>query len=472
MALPSLILPLRPAISHPTLPNKVIDFRQDLDKVFFTMNNTVKNEAGEIIRFESRRMGVCVARPQYAPGQYAARFYYAKMINGRLVRFPLSPVAAEAEKLADQISAFLSSPVATLDEARRKFNPRAIERGTEYSTVGDVLAYHAARWNILEIGAATGLGYHQSLLVLLRRVEAHRKGTEFENWSGRRIGMAELQAPWLAKSTAVLTESLASDYQCLMVPPDLEDEEEIVVQKITSDTVLRNARAIFSKEAMRVYRNSTSIKLPDLNGFMTGVSLFNAKKYFELPDPAVIRKVFTAAPLLKASDFNAYRAFLVCVQAGLRKSEAAALRMEWLHGEDSPAIHIQADGVFKPKHGHGRKVFIPSWVAAEMVEIAAAGGGYFLEGKDTERTDEVFSRLNVWLRAQGVDATKPTHELRKLWFSQKTQREGVYAAAKQGGHRDVKVTQSFYADATMPDNILPFWQEPTLVALAKITKTA
>jgi integrase len=433
------------------------------------MKNPIKNAAGEIVRFITHRMGVTIARPEYAKGQFASRFYYAKMINGQLARFPLSHVPADAQRLADEIAAFLSSPTNTLDDAKRKFNPRALERKSEFSTIGDVLEYHLQHWKILEIGQNTGVGYHQSMLVLLRQVDAFRKGTEFENWSGRRKGMDELKAPWLARSTTVLTEQLASDYQRAMVPPDLEDEEEELSQKITCDSTLRCARAIFSKEALRIYRASHAIKLPDLTEFLS-VSLFNAKKYFELPDPAVIRKVFAAAPLFKASDLNAYRAFLVCVQAGLRKSEAAHLRMDWLHQEETPALHIHADGAFKPKHGHGRKVFLDPWVSAEMAEIAAPGQ-FFIEGTDTERTEEVFSRLNVWLRGLGIEANKPTHELRKLWFSQKTKREGVLAAAKQGGHKDVKITQSFYADCAMPADIIPFWQEPTLAALAH-TKTA
>jgi hypothetical protein len=438
------------------------------------MKDVTRNEAGEIIRFVTRRMGVSVARPQYGSPdgvrRYSKVFYYAKMIAGELARFPLSPNASDAEKLADQIAGFLSQPQNSLDAARRQFNPRAVARGSNYSTIGEVLEYHRENWRMLEISNNSGEDYHHSLILILRQADAYRKGTEFVSWSGMRTGKAERMAPWLEKPTTLLTEQLAIDYQRLMVTADLEDEEEIITAKISSDSNLRNARAVFSKEAMRLFRSSRTITLPDLGGFMS-VSLFHAKKYFVLPDPAVIRMLFTNAPALRAEDLNAYRAFLVCVQAGLRKTEAANLRMEWMRNEDSPALLIHQDGTFKPKHGHGRKVFLDGWVAEEMRSLAGERK-YFIDGTDTERTDEVFIRLNGWLRKQGINATKPTHELRKLWFSQKAKRDGIDAAAQQGGHRDPKITTSFYSSSLMPDNVLPFWEEPTLAALAKVAQKA
>lgn len=439
-----------------------------------SVKNPQKNEAGELIRFVTKRMEVGVARPQY-PGadgepRWAKRFYFAKMINGELARFPLSSVPADAERIADQIAAFLEDSTHTLADAKRRFNPRALARSSEFSTIGDVFEYHQDHWKVLALGKGTGADYQSAMIVMLRRVDAWRKHTEFVSWSGRRTGLDTLLAPWLETSTTALTARLAMDYQRLMVPSDLEDEEEEITQKITCDSNLRSARALFSREAMKLYKASQSIVLPDLTDFM-GVSLFNAKKYFVLLDQPIIKNLFVAAPALKADDLNAYRAFLVCIQCGLRKSEAANLRMDWMVEGDSTALLVHEDGTFKPKHGHGRKVTLDPWVAAEMRAIAAPGK-YFIDGTEGERTDAVFSRLNGWLRKNGVDTNKPTHELRKLWFSQKVKRESVLAAAQQGGHRDVKITQSFYADTQMPDNILPFWQEPTISALAKVIKTA
>lgn len=430
------------------------------------MKDEVKNEAGEVIRFRTKRMGVSVVRQQYGTSEapkWSRRFYYAKMVNGILARFPLSDDARAAETTADQLAAFLLDPTHTLSDAKKKFNPRAMERPGDFSTVGDLFEYHRAHWKMMELTERTGKGYQGNLLVILRHVDAFRKGTEFESWAGRSMGMDKLMQPWLEKPLTLLTARLATDYQRLMVPADLEDEEEEITQKITCDTNLRGAHSLFSREAMRLYKQSDTIVIPDVSDFLA-VSLYNAKKYFVLPPVAVIRNIFAAAPALKADDINAYRAFLLCVQVGMRKTEAANMRMAWLLDEDVPTVQIHADGKFKPKHGHGRKVLLDPWVGAELREIAA--GDYVLAGTPHERGDDVFDRLNAWLRKCGVSSAKPTHELRKLWFSQKVKRESLIAAAQQGGHRDVKITTSFYASSQMPDNVLPFWQEPTLAALA------
>lgn len=434
------------------------------------MTDVNENEQGEIVRGRTKKMAVTIARQQYSVKgelRYSKRFYYAKMINGTLARFPLSRDVDAAERTADQIAGFLLDPTKTLADARKKFNPRSLARPSEFSSVGDVLDYHREHWKVLELGGPTGESYHRGMTVVLRQVEAWRKGEKFESWAGRRTGLDKLRAPWLDQPLTILTGNLASDYQRLMVPPDLEDEEEEITQKITCDSNLRSAKCIFSKEAMRLYKRSDLLTLPDLTDFLS-VSLFNAKKYFVLPALGVIKTIFTEAPALKAKDTNAYRAFLVCTQAGLRKSEAANVRMAWLQEEDVPVLRIHEDGKFKPKHGHGRQVVLDPWAAQEMRDLAAPGD-YYLDGVTTERTEYVFDRLNAWLRKCGIASSKPTHELRKLWFSQKVKRTDMLTAAQQGGHRDVKITQSFYASNQMPAVVLPFWQEPTLIALGRLT---
>jgi integrase len=436
------------------------------------MDSIEKNEAGEVIAFRTKKFGVKVLRQAYTYQgtiRWASRFHYAKMVNGELARFPLSANPAESERTADQIAAYFELPESTIAEAKRRFHPKALLRSSNFSTIGELFDFHEEHRKVLELGEKTASGYRSALLVVLRQVDAWRRNAEFQTWSGRH-NIEQLIAPWLEKSLSILTARVVIDYKKLMVPSDIEDEEEELTQKISCDTNIRNARSLFSKEALKLYRQSETLAIPDLSEFLS-VGLFNAKKYFVLQPVTVIKKLFVAAPELKASDLNAYRAFLACAQIGLRKSEAASFRMEWLQEEDTPVVLVHADGKFKPKHGHGRKVCIDPWVAEELRALSA-GGKYFIDGTDTERTDTVFERLNAWLRGQGVDATKPTHELRKLWFSQKSKRHGIEAAAEQGGHRDPKITMSFYSSSLMPDNVLPFWQEPTIAALAKVIKTA
>lgn len=435
------------------------------------MQDEVKNDAGELIRFRTRKLNITVARHQYSGAggepRWTLPFYFSKMVNGELVRFPLPAEPRDAERVANQIAAFLELPTHTLADARRMFNPRALARGSAFSTIGELFEFHTEHFNVLELRGRTGPGYQGSLLYIVRAVSAWRHHREIESWNGiHGKRMAELLAPWLEKPINIVTAKMAMDFQRLMVPGDIEDEEEEITAKISCDSFLRGAKAMFSKEAMKLYAASDTLTIPDMTDFLA-VSLFNARKYFELPATSVIKAVFRDAPALKRHDLNAYRAFLLCAQVGLRKTEAANLKMEWLNDDEAPTVHIHEDGAFRPKHGHGRRVIIPPWVRDEMEDLQSASP-YFLDGRDSERTDAVFDRLNAWLRDRGITATKPTHELRKLWFSQKVKLEGLTAAAQQGGHRDPKVTTSFYADNQLPAGVIPFWQQPTVDALASM----
>ncbi|MDQ8199696.1 hypothetical protein QEH56_16155, partial [Pelagicoccus enzymogenes] len=52
--------------------------------------------------------------------------------------------------------------------------------------------------------------------------------------------------------------------------------------------------------------------------------------------------------------------------------------------------------------------------------------------------------LNRWLRENGIDRPRPTHELRKEFGSLINERYGVYEASRALRHSTVKVTESHY----------------------------
>lgn len=431
-----------------------------------------RNDAGEVVRARTNKMGVSINRQRSGTAakgfSWSKAWYFPKMVNGTLERFPLGPDLAEAVKLADEIAAFLSVPSHSLADAKKKYNPRALARQSEFSTIGELFEYHTDRLRVLEIDARTGRRYQVCLLNILRQVEADRKGTALVKLTARGKDKDVEWNRWMAKPLTVLNAKLLEDYQRLMVASagddEKADEEAIITAKVTCDSNIRNARSIFSREAMLLYSGS-DLSLPDMKKFM-GVTLFNAKKYFELLPGRVIRQLFADSLELKQTDLNAYRAFLAATQCGLRRFEVAALQMDWFEVEDAPVLKLREQGTFVPKLGHGRTVVIAPWAYEEMKSVAASPTDY-LDGTPTERTVDTFERLIDWLQKRGVTATKPMHELRKLWFSHKVKTEGVIAAQQQGGHTDPKTTSDFYTDCLLPENLLPFWQTSTAEALKK-----
>jgi integrase len=62
------------------------------------------------------------------------------------------------------------------------------------------------------------------------------------------------------------------------------------------------------------------------------------------------------------------------------------------------------------------------------------------------RADDVFSRVIKWLRAHGVTARKPLHELRKELGALVTAEHGIYAASRVMRHSTVATTAAHYTD--------------------------
>jgi integrase len=62
------------------------------------------------------------------------------------------------------------------------------------------------------------------------------------------------------------------------------------------------------------------------------------------------------------------------------------------------------------------------------------------------RAQKVFERLSAWLRANGVTAKKPIHELRKEFGSMVNRKHGVTAASHLLRHADIAITAAHYID--------------------------
>jgi len=94
------------------------------------------------------------------------------------------------------------------------------------------------------------------------------------------------------------------------------------------------------------------------------------------------------------------------------------------------------------------------------------------------RADAVFDRLNAWLRAHGVKARKPLHELRKELGALVTAEHGIYAASRVLRHSNVATTAAHYSDLKtrpvvdvgawlLPENAIPLPKEESEPARAR-----
>lgn len=413
---------------------------------------------GKLVRCVTRGHGVTIYRQGFknrdGTKTFSSSFYFQKMVAGETERFPLGIDAKEAERLADEIAAFVSIPTHTLAMARTKYNPRAIQRETEFATIGEVIdAYEKARQVIGrkggEVSESTFRSYARCLIAVIRKAEAYDNGVAFTSFLGQKnIDLT----PWRKQGTDVLTARLVVSFKlgALAVEPGEPelDEEEALTAKITADADLRSARALFGKHALRHYR-TIGMMLPDLSGFLQEPD-YSAKKYFELLPPDVIEAIMRASAELRTNDVDMWRAFLLCAHAGLRKAEALAFQPGWLRHEDRHMLYVTIGGKFSPKGGHGRKVAVEEWVFTELTKLGSVKDAAALE------------RLKDWVAAlipEGKKVNKSVHELRKLFISYKAKAEGLLAAQQQAGHRDPKTTTTHYADNLLSERLMAWWRK-------------
>lgn len=142
--------------------------------------------------------------------------------------------------------------------------------------------------------------------------------------------------------------------------------------------------------------------------------------------------------------------------AGLRRNEIDKLpwsAFRWNEG----IIRIETTQHFAPKTSDsGGDVPIDKELSALFRGWHAKATGTFVIEADGEpvtgvtyahyRAHQQFDALIAWLRAKGVSAPKPLHELRKEFGSQLCAKYGIYAASRMLRHADIGITAQHYLD--------------------------
>jgi integrase len=169
--------------------------------------------------------------------------------------------------------------------------------------------------------------------------------------------------------------------------------------------------------------------------------------------------------------------FLLATMAGLRRNEIDKLQWSAFRWNDG-VIRIEETEHFAPKSSDGAGD-VP--IDKELLAIfrgwhAKATAAFVIEADAEPRSATTyahyraladFDALTAWLRAKGVTAIKPLHELRKEFGSQLCAKYGIYAASRMLRHADIRVTAQHYLDTkertpiglgnllTMPENVTP-----------------
>lgn len=330
---------------------------------------------------------------------------------------------------------------------------RVKDEAAGFASLGEIIETYKANAGLLEIRVADN--YVQRFYAVVRRALAAR------NQNLEREGIDQLSAD-------VLNASIIRDAK-KSFDEEAEDEIDLLAKRRSCNSAVTNARALFSKKAIKQHKIYADLRLPDLTEFMEA-PLWNEsklKKVYQLPNTAVVHKVMRGLADLKKADANAYRAALMAAFFGFRAKDIAYARFLWFSAADGKARvtfkrDLGPDGVFDQKGNHVDVVEISPSVLAELRSMApdAKPEDYVIEGEKTERQERVQARLNEWVKARGVEADKGIHELRKWFGSYLVNEKSAWVAKIALRHQNVETTEEFYASASMPEELRGYWRKP------------
>ncbi len=377
---------------------------------------------------------------------YSVRIEWRK----RRVRFPLdTPNKNSASSKALQIFKFLMGN--DWDATLEKYKPHTIKEEPEESplgkTVGDLIQsnqkYSSARVQTL-----------QAYIKAFRRLVSgimEQVSPKFESHQDCGLDAWRDQVD-LVLLTELTPTRIQNWKQCYLK----EHSKTSTTKKkaiTTVNSIIRNSKALISKKLLPFLEQE--IELPTPLPF-EGVTMEKppSSRYHSKIDAKTILKL--AHQNLKDQEPESYKMILLALVCGLRVSEIDYLL--WDAFDFSTGLLIIEDTEYHQLKSEDSAGEIA--LSEDMKRIfkdfqKQASGEFVIESRGTldrskttrsYRCRGAIETLKKWLRANGVHAQKPIHELRKEIGSIIASEEGIFASSRYLRHSDIRITSSIYAD--------------------------
>ena len=218
--------------------------------------------------------------------------------------------------------------------------------------------------------------------------------------------------------------------------------------RVSANSMLTQARALFSKRAMRAGVYEGMNLGPGLAGWLAVERLKVARPAnYQPPAPEEVEALRAAALALRADDVALFVVLMIGLHAGLRRGEIAAMRWAWVQGDE--IVVPATDGAFQAKSKVGRSVPMRPGLLAELREVCAVAGqsvgpdDYVLAGGSAGARLAHFRRLGRWMRGLGWKRRQTSHELRKIAASAFAAGNDVFAAQAVLGHAQLETTRRY-----------------------------
>lgn len=163
--------------------------------------------------------------------------------------------------------------------------------------------------------------------------------------------------------------------------------------------------------------------------------------------------LYKAKQELEQASPEVYKALVLCMFLGLRRSEADCLSWEQVLTQEKK-IRIETTPYFSPKSENSeREIPIQETLLHDLARWKESGNPVFvLDGGEAKpncaytyyRAAQTWNTLIEWLRRNGVNKRTPIHYLRGLAGSLMYETNDVYAAQRYLGHSDIRTTIGSY----------------------------
>ena len=261
---------------------------------------------------------------------------------------------------------------------------------------------------------------------------------------------------WRNKVDAVELASIKPTHVVIWKNDRLNSAEnplEKMHASVTVNSLMRNAKSLFGKKILPFLEQDLPLARPlPFDGVPFEEK--NSMRYNSKMDPYGI--LAKAKEEMLDSDPEAFKVVILALICGLRRSEidnllwkafnftASKLSVEpsVYHGlkskNSSGDIDLDADTLalfLSDREKHLNSIFV---IESRKLPKKSKTRKY--------RCDEVFERVLAWLRAKGVESTKPIHTLRKEIGSLINKEYGIYAASRFLRHSNIGITAEYYLD--------------------------
>jgi len=361
---------------------------------------------------------------------------------GRRQTFPLgTPNRAAAAAKAKEI--YFSLQASGWDFTLSRFKPES--QRSSVSTVGEFLQELSGHWSRK---AKTVGDYSRSFRSIVSQIFGVQGGKEKFDYAGGG------RDAWVAKIDCIklvdVTPDKVNKWRIAFVKRAGENPVKQRRARITCNSIMRQAKSLFAAELLEHVAMHKPDKLP-----FDGVSFYDRESmryHSKVNIAALIRDAMRDLPE------EQLKIFLLATMAGLRRNEIDKLpwsAFRWNEG----VIRIETTEHFAPKTSDSAGdlpidaelvALFRGWHAKAASSFVIEADGEPLTGTSYThyRAHRHFDALIVWLRANGVEAIKPLHELRKECGSQICAKHGIHAASRLLRHTDISLTAAHYADQT------------------------